>query len=586
MKKNQSTSADAGELRRRAEERLKEKTPETGLSRKEADQQRLLHELQVHQIELELQNEQLRQAQGEIQAGLEKYTDLYEFAPMGYFSLDRDGVIRAANLPSAGLLGIERARLMSKQFWRFIEPESRPAFKACLEAVFERKAKETCEVALLKKGGQTLFVRIEATLSEIGQECRAVVMDITARKLVEEALQESENKFRSSFEHAPVGMCLLAVDGRFLQVNGRFCRMFGYSANELQSMTFRQITHPDDLTASEEWVRQLLAGEAKPPFLEKRYLHKAGHVAWSLVHACLLRRADGSPLYLIEHVQDITERRQAEAREKLVVQILDLLNKASQKKEMALGLLTLVKDFTGFEAVGLRLREGEDFPYYTAIGFPAEFVEAEKYLCALDPAGESIPDSTGHPFLECMCGNVLCGRINLQRSFFTPGGSFWTNSTTELLANTSEADGLARIRDGCLGQGYESVALIPLRSAGKVMGLLQLNDRRKGQLRPEMVAFFEGISASIGIALAHQQAEAERERLIGELQDTLTHVKTLHGLLPICASCKKIRDDKGYWNQIEAYVEKHTEALFSHGLCPDCGEKLYPKVTLSSRGRT
>jgi hypothetical protein len=179
----------------------------------------------------------------------------------------------------------------------------------------------------------------------------------------------------------------------------------------------------------------------------------------------------------MEHSQDITERRQAEAREKLALQVLDLLNKAGRKREMTQDLLQLVKDFTGLEAVGLRLREGEDFPYYTVIGFPAEFVEAEKYLCALDQAGESIRDSTGHPFLECMCGKVLCSRINLQRPFFIPGGSFWTNSTTQLLATSSAADHLARIWNGCLSQGYESVALILLRAMGKVMGLLQLNDR-------------------------------------------------------------------------------------------------------------
>jgi hypothetical protein len=77
---------------------------------------------------------------------------------------------------------------------------------------------------------------------------------------------------------------------------------------------------------------------------------------------------------------------------------------------------------------------------------------------------------------------------------------------------------------------------------------------------------------------AHRRSEAERERLIGELQETLAHVKTLHGLLPICASCKKIRDDHGYWSQIEAYVENHTEALFTHGICPDCAKKALPEA--------
>jgi len=75
-----------------------------------------------------------------------------------------------------------------------------------------------------------------------------------------------------------------------------------------------------------------------------------------------------------------------------------------------------------------------------------------------------------------------------------------------------------------------------------------------------------------------KQAEEERERLIGELQEALAEVKTLSGLLPICASCKSIRDDQGYWQQIEAYIRDHSEAEFSHSVCPECAKKLYPEV--------
>ena len=79
-----------------------------------------------------------------------------------------------------------------------------------------------------------------------------------------------------------------------------------------------------------------------------------------------------------------------------------------------------------------------------------------------------------------------------------------------------------------------------------------------------------------GEAALRHLAEEEREKLIRELQEALAKVKTLTGLLPICASCKKIRDDKGYWNQIEVYIRDHSEAEFSHGICPDCMKKLYP----------
>lgn len=82
---------------------------------------------------------------------------------------------------------------------------------------------------------------------------------------------------------------------------------------------------------------------------------------------------------------------------------------------------------------------------------------------------------------------------------------------------------------------------------------------------------------AIEMALYKHQIEEERERLIHELQDALAQVKTLRGLLPICASCKKIRDDEGYWNKLETYIQKHSEAEFSHGICPECAKKLYPE---------
>ena len=89
--------------------------------------------------------------------------------------------------------------------------------------------------------------------------------------------------------------------------------------------------------------------------------------------------------------------------------------------------------------------------------------------------------------------------------------------------------------------------------------------------------FYTGILRDI---TERKQAEAERERLIGELQKTLAEVKTLGGRLPICSGCKKIRDDKGYWNQVEVYIQQHTDAKFSHGMCPECIKKYYPDLDL------
>jgi len=175
---------EAAELRRRAEERLREQHPEASPTRTEADTQRLVHELRVHQIELEMQNEELQRARNEMEAGLEKYSDLYDFAPVGYVTLDREGTIREANLTSASLLGIERSRLVGRRFGPYVSAADRPAFTAFLTKVFASKAREFCEVTLLQDGQAPVAVRIEAAVA--GRECRAVLEDITEYKRAEE----------------------------------------------------------------------------------------------------------------------------------------------------------------------------------------------------------------------------------------------------------------------------------------------------------------------------------------------------------------------------------------------------------------
>lgn len=196
---------------------------------------------------------------------------------------------------------------------------------------------------------------------------------------------------------------------------------------------------------------------------------------------------------------------QTEKYPNLATQLLNLINQTDNKTAFIKKVLNYIKVVTGFEAIGIRLREGDDFPYYETIGFSKEFVKAETYLCARDYTGELILDSEGNPYLECMCGNIVSGRTNPSRPFFTDGGSFWTNSTTELLASTTNEDRQGRTRNRCNSEGYESVALIPLRYGKKIIGLLQLNDSRKNIFTSSLISFFEEVGSSIGMALEFKQ---------------------------------------------------------------------------------
>ena len=192
--KDKSQLTQAAELRWQAEERLHVKSAELHQTRNQETPQRLVHELEVHRIELEMQNAELRQARDELETALGKYTDLYDFAPVGYFTLDRDEIIRTVNLTGAALLGIERSRLIGGRFGQFVAQEARPAFSAFLGKLLESRDKETCEVVLKKEGMSLLHVQIEALAGTSGDECRIAVIDITERRRAEEALAEKRRE--------------------------------------------------------------------------------------------------------------------------------------------------------------------------------------------------------------------------------------------------------------------------------------------------------------------------------------------------------------------------------------------------------
>jgi len=190
---NRSSTTAAG-MRRQAEERLCANTTELHPPWGVEETQRIVHELQVHQIELEMQNKELRQARDEVETALEKYTDLYDFAPVGYITLDCNGIVSAANLTAAGLLGIERSRLLGLCFGQFVVSTDRPAFTTLLDTVFSSQGREVCEVSLLSKGKSPLFMLIEALAVASGRECRLALSNITGRRQAEVALQESTER--------------------------------------------------------------------------------------------------------------------------------------------------------------------------------------------------------------------------------------------------------------------------------------------------------------------------------------------------------------------------------------------------------
>jgi PAS domain S-box-containing protein len=219
------------------------------------------------------------------------------------------------------------------------------------------------------------------------------------------------------------------------------------------------------------------------------------------------RDAQGNLTGIIGFAVDITERRRAEREREMAVEFLGLINASAGLPSLIRAATHFFCEQSGCEAVGVRLRDGDDFPYYETHGFPEEFVVAVNSLCCRDGNGQLQHDGFGNPVIACMCGNVISQRFDPAKPYFTSNGSFWTNSTTRLLATTTEADREARTRNRCNDEGYESVALIPLSAGEERLGLLQLNSKRTDRFTPELIALWERLGGYLAVAIAKARAE-------------------------------------------------------------------------------
>jgi PAS domain-containing protein len=182
MDKEELDFMDANMLRLKAEEQLKAKQEKSELQNKENDVTRLLHELQVHQIELEMQNEELRQAYETAETALKKYTMLYDLAPMGYFTLDSNGSICDLNFTGAEMLGDKRFSLVNSNFKLYVSEGSRPVFNDFFKKVYISNAKESCEITLGYDNHLLCNVYLEGIVTDDDQKCLLSVIDLSAFK--------------------------------------------------------------------------------------------------------------------------------------------------------------------------------------------------------------------------------------------------------------------------------------------------------------------------------------------------------------------------------------------------------------------
>lgn len=161
-------------------------------------------------------------------------------------------------------------------------------------------------------------------------------------------------------------------------------------------------------------------------------------------------------------------------------------------------ILSEIYSLSDCQSIGIRLSNNGDYPYYVHRGFPDFFIAKENSVCAKDDDNNLLFDENGNLLLECMCGNVLKGRFDPTLPHFTEKGSFWTNSTTQLLKSTTEKELQGRTRNMCNHSGYESVALIPMRTGNITLGLIQMNDPRENMFTLHEIENYEDVADRIG----------------------------------------------------------------------------------------
>ncbi len=339
-----------------------------------------------------------------------------------------------------------------------------------------------------------------------------------------------ETRWLDTLQSAHDGVWLVdAASGRIELVNDTYCQMSGYSREELLAMTIQDLDAEEDPEAVRRHCERIV--ELGSDCFQTRHRRRDG----TLLDLEVSVTFDRTENRFFSVLRDVAQRRHLEEEREITIRLLRIINARNDLRGVMHEATSLLRGWFECEAVGIRLREGDDFPYFETRGLSEEFVQAENSLCTRDVQGQLVRDLAGNPILECMCGNVLCGRFDPSKPFFTDQGSFWTNSTSELLASTSEANRQARTRNRCHGEGYESVALVPLRMGGETFGLVQLNDRRKGRFSEATIGLLERLADSLAVALGHRRSEEalrrseERFRLLVEHSPAMIYLKDEQG---------------------------------------------------------
>ena len=358
----------------------------------------------------------------------------------------------------------------------------------------------------------------------------ALQTDVLRREEMEKNLKESEAQVRLLLNSTAEAIYGIDLQGNCTFANQACIRMLGYAdIQQLLGKNMHNLIHhsyPDGRTMPNETCRIYSAfRQGKGVHVDDEVLWKADGDSFPAEYQSFPQIEDGRVIGAVVTFTDITERKRVEKYREMGNEVLNVLNNPDFQQDVMQGVVDVLKSRTGFDAVGIRLRKGDDFPYFAQSGFSDSFLQTENSLVNRDAVGGLCRDQNGRILLECNCGLVLSDRTQPDCPCFTRFGSFWTNDSSPLADLPSDQDPRVSPRNQCLRQGYASLALVPIREKGSIIGLIQFADRKKNCFSIAEIEQMENVAANIGEALLRREAEEQIRHMA--THDGLTDLPTM-----------------------------------------------------------
>ncbi|MBU4565821.1 MAG: PAS domain S-box protein [Desulfarculus sp.] len=398
MKKPPADHTGSKELRKRAEKRLHGRPPDDSKPRPENFPD-ILQELRVHQVELELQNEELRRTREELEESRDLYFDLYDLAPVGYLTLDEHGIIRLANLTVAAMLGLSRNELIKRGLSRFIDQKHYARFAALRKKAQEEGSDLGCELAMIRADAEPFFARLEGVPAQDAKGkftgWRAALINITESKQAEADRGKLQRQLSNALEMALLGPWEYNVTSDIFTFNDHFYKIFHTTAKQVGGYTMssaeyaQRFVHPDDIFLVGEEIRKAL--ETSDPNFRRKFEHRMiyadGTVGILSVQFSIVKDAEGRTIKTYGVNQDITERT------KIKKSLLESETRLRRSQEVAkigtwefdLGTDQVWGSDQAFKIFGLERTS----PYFDLDIFESNIVDSERVHQALVDLTES-----------------------------------------------------------------------------------------------------------------------------------------------------------------------------------------------------